>query len=232
MRKEVLAGESLRDMAMEMADEVAEDLAVRFTEEKGHPEEWDFPALGDAVFSQFGFRLEIPEGEVQGLTRETLAARIGEGARSAYRKKEEEYGEDPMRYLERMFLLSTIDAQWKDHLLSMDHLKEGIGLRGYAQKDPLKEYQREGFDMFADLVFRMKEESLKRLFHVKVQREEEPARMARAMPSAARRVNLSRGDISRAGVTTQRHSSKKVGRNEPCPCGSGKKYKKCCGMGA
>jgi preprotein translocase subunit SecA len=232
MRKEVLAGESLRDMAMEMADEVAEDLAVRFTEEKGHPEEWDFPALGDAVFSQFGFRLEIPEGEVQGLTRETLAARIGEGARSAYRKKEEEYGEDPMRYLERMFLLSTIDAQWKDHLLSMDHLKEGIGLRGYAQKDPLKEYQREGFDMFADLVFRMKEESLKRLFHVKVQREEEPARMTRAMPSAARRVNLSRGDISRAGVTTQRHSSKKVGRNEPCPCGSGKKYKKCCGMGA
>jgi preprotein translocase subunit SecA len=232
MRKEVLSGESLRDTAMEMADEVAEDLAVRFTEEKGHPEEWDFPALRDAVFSQFGFRLEIPEGEVQGLTRETLAARIGEGARSAYRKKEEEYGEDAMRYLERMFLLSTIDALWKDHLLSMDHLKEGIGLRGYAQKDPLKEYQREGFDMFADLVFRMKEESLRRLFHVKVQREEEPARIARTTPSAARRVNLSRGDISRAGVTTQRHSSKKVGRNEPCPCGSGKKYKKCCGMGA
>jgi preprotein translocase subunit SecA len=232
MRKEVLAGESLRDTAMEMADEVAEDLAVRFAEEKGHPEEWDFQALRDAAFSQFGFRLEIPEGEVQGLTRETLATRIGEGARSAYRKKEEEYGEDAMRYLERMFLLSTIDALWKDHLLSMDHLKEGIGLRGYAQKDPLKEYQREGFDMFADLVFRMKEESLKRLFHVKVQREEEPAQIARTTPSAARRVNLSRGDISRAGVTTQRHSSKKVGRNEPCPCGSGKKYKKCCGMGA
>jgi preprotein translocase subunit SecA len=232
MRKEVLSGESLRDTAMEMTDEVSEDLAVRFTEEKGHPEEWDFPALRDAVFSQFGFRLEIPEGEVQGLTRETLADRIGEGARSAYRKKEEEYGEDAMRYLERMFLLSTIDALWKDHLLSMDHLKEGIGLRGYAQKDPLKEYQREGFDMFADLVFRMKEESLRRLFHVKVQREEEPARIARTTPSATRRVNLSRGDISRAGVTTQRHSSKKVGRNEPCPCGSGKKYKKCCGMGA
>jgi len=232
MRKEVLSGGSLRDTAMEMTDEVAEDLVVRITEEKGHPEEWDLQALRDAVFSQFGFRLEIPEDEVQGLTRETLAARIGEGARSAYRKKEEEYGEDAMRYLERMFLLSTIDALWKDHLLSMDHLKEGIGLRGYAQKDPLKEYQREGFDMFADLVFRMKEESLKRLFHVKVQREEEPARMARATPPAARRVNLSRGDISRAGVTTQRHSSRKVGRNEPCPCGSGKKYKKCCGMGA
>ncbi|UCD48358.1 MAG: preprotein translocase subunit SecA [Deltaproteobacteria bacterium] len=231
MRKEVLSGESLRDTAMEMAAEIAEELAERFAEEKVHPEEWDLTALRDAVFTQFGARLAIPEEDVQGLTREKLAARIEEEARSAYRKKEEEYGEDAMRYLERMFLLSTIDALWKDHLLSMDHLKEGIGLRGYAQKDPLKEYQREGFDMFADLVFRIKEESLKRLFHVKVQREE-PARAARQTPPPARRVNLSRGDISRAGVTTQRHASKKVGRNDPCPCGSGKKYKKCCGMGA
>jgi preprotein translocase subunit SecA len=231
MRKDVLSGESLRDTLMEMAGEAAEDLALRFSEEKVHPEEWDLLALRDAVFSQFGFRLEIPEGDVQGLTREALAVRIEEEARSAYRRKEEEYGEEAMRYLERMFLLSTIDALWKDHLLSMDHLKEGIGLRGYAQKDPLKEYQREGFDMFSDLVFRIKEESLKRLFHVKVQREEEPRKIARTMPAPARRVNLSRGDISRAGVTTQRHVSRKVGRNEPCPCGSGKKYKKCCGMG-
>jgi len=231
MREDVLSGESLRDTVMEMAGEAAEDIALRFSEEKVHPEEWDLLALRDAVFSQFGFRLEIPEGDVQGLTRETLAVRIEEEARSAYRRKEEEYGEEAMRYLERMFLLSTIDALWKDHLLSMDHLKEGIGLRGYAQKDPLKEYQREGFDMFSDLVFRIKEESLKRLFHVKVQREEEPRKIARTMPAPARRVNLSRGDISRAGVTTQRHVSRKVGRNEPCPCGSGKKYKKCCGMG-
>jgi preprotein translocase subunit SecA len=231
MRKDVLSGESMRDMAMEMVGEVSEDLAGRFTQEKVHPEEWDLSALRDAVFSQFGFRWEIPEGEVQELTRMRLEARIEEGARTAYRKKEEEYGEEAMRYLERMFLLSTIDALWKDHLLSMDHLKEGIGLRGYAQKDPLKEYQREGFDMFSDLVFRIKEESLKRLFHVKVQREEEPRKIARTMPAPARRVNLSRGDISRAGVTTQRHVSRKVGRNEPCPCGSGKKYKKCCGMG-
>ena len=231
MREDVLSGESLRDTVMEMAGEAAENIALRFSEEKVHPEEWDLLALRDAVFSQFGFRLEIPEGDVQGLTRETLAVRIEEEARSAYRRKEEEYGEEAMRYLERMFLLSTIDALWKDHLLSMDHLKEGIGLRGYAQKDPLKEYQREGFDMFSDLVFRIKEESLKRLFHVKVQREEEPRKIARTMPAPARRVNLSRGDISRAGVTTQRHVSRKVGRNEPCPCGSGKKYKKCCGMG-
>jgi preprotein translocase subunit SecA len=231
MRRDVFSGESMRDVVMEMAGEVAEDHVERFTEEKTHPEEWDLAGLRDAVFAQFGYRLEIPESEVQGLVREKLADRIVEEARSAYRKKEEEYGEDAMRYLERMFLLSTIDALWKDHLLSMDHLKEGIGLRGYGQKDPLKEYQREGFDMFADMVFRIKAESLKRLFHVKVQREEEPRKVARPAPAPTRRINLSRGDISRAGVTTQRHSSKKVGRNDPCPCGSGKKYKKCCGMG-
>src|SRR4030067_3326277 len=97
-----------------------------------------------------------------------------------------------------MFLLSTSEALWKDHLLSMDHLKEGIGLRGYAQKAPLKEYQREGFDMFSDLVFRIKEESLKRLFHVKVQREEE-GKAAALPPIAPRRVNLSHGHLSRAG---------------------------------
>jgi preprotein translocase subunit SecA len=231
MREDVLSGEDLRDMVMEMAGEVAEELVGRFSDAKEYPEQWELSALGDATYAQFGFRPDIPKEEVPGLQQEGLAGRIREGAISAYGRKEKEYGADAMRYLERMFLLSTIDAQWKDHLLSMDHLKEGIGLRGYAQKDPLKEYQREGFDMFSDLVFRIKEESLKRLFHVKVQREEE-GKAAALPPIAPRRVNLSHGDLSRAGQTTQRHAKKKVGRNDPCPCGSGKKYKKCCGMEA
>jgi len=229
MRSDVLAGENLREMVMEMSGEVAEELAGRFSDAKEYPEQWELSGLDDASYLQFGFRPCIPAEEVAKLTQESLSERIREGAVAAYERKEGEYGADAMRYLERMFLLSTIDAQWKDHLLSMDHLKEGIGLRGYAQKDPLKEYQREGFDMFSELVHRIKEESLKRLFHVKVQREEE--RSAAAPASAPRRVNLSRGDISRAGETTQRHTKIKVGRNDPCPCGSGKKYKKCCGAG-
>jgi preprotein translocase subunit SecA len=229
LREEVLAGDDLRDMVMEMAGEAAEDLARRYSDEKVYPEQWDLAALRDATYAQFGYRLDLPEAEVPKLTPESLAALVGEGAESAYARKEQEYGADAMRYLERMFLLSTIDALWKDHLLSMDHLKEGIGLRGYAQKDPLKEYQREGFDMFSDLVFRIKEESLKRLFHVKVHREEE-GKAAAPPPIAPRRVDLSGGDLSRAGQTTQRHVKKKVGRNDPCPCGSGKKYKKCCGQ--
>ncbi len=233
MRRDVLGSEDLREMVLEFAGEVAEDLAGRFADEQTHPEEWDVEALSTAVYAQFGFRPEIPEAERAKLTPSDLADRVRTGAEAFYAKKEAEYGADAIRYLERMFLLSTVDALWKDHLLSMDHLKEGIGLRGYAQKDPLKEYQREGFDLFADLISRIKEESLKRLFHVKVQREEEGAEM-KERPAAPRpaRVVLSRGDIKSAGKTTQKRQGVKIGRNDPCPCGSGKKYKKCCGATA
>jgi len=233
MRREILGSEDLREMVLDFAGEVAEDLAGRFSDETTHPEEWDFEALSTAVYAQFGFRPEIPETERAKLTPSDLADRVRTGAEVFYAKKEADYGADAIRYLERMFLLSTVDALWKDHLLSMDHLKEGIGLRGYAQKDPLKEYQREGFDLFSDLISRIKEESLKRLFHVKVQREEEGAEMKErvAAPRPAR-VTLSRGDIKSAGKTTQKRQGVKIGRNDPCPCGSGKKYKKCCGVNA
>jgi preprotein translocase subunit SecA len=233
MRREILGSEDLREMVLDFAGEVAEDLAGSFSDVKSVPEEWDFGALSTAVYAQFGFRLEIPEEERAGLSPSALSDRVRAGAEAHYAKKEADYGADAIRYLERMFLLSTVDALWKDHLLSMDHLKEGIGLRGYAQKDPLKEYQREGFDLFSDLISRIKEESLKRLFHVKVQREEEGAEL-KERPAAPRpaRVTLSRGDIKSAGKTTQKREGVKIGRNDPCPCGSGKKYKKCCGLSA
>ncbi len=233
MRREILGSADLREMVLDFAGEVSEDLAGRFSDEKTVPEEWDFGALSTAVYAQFGFRPEIPEGERVKLSPSELADRIRRGAEAFYAKKEADYGSDAIRYLERMFLLSTVDTLWKDHLLSMDHLKEGIGLRGYAQKDPLKEYQREGFDLFSDLISRIKEESLKRLFHVKVQREEGEADM-KERPVAPRpaRVTFSRGDIKSAGKTTQKREGAKIGRNDPCPCGSGKKYKKCCGQSA
>ncbi|MBP2668182.1 MAG: preprotein translocase, SecA subunit [Deltaproteobacteria bacterium] len=233
MRRELFQSENLRDLVFEFAGELADELAGRFSGEKTHPEEWDLEGLSTAVHAQFGFRPELPDPAAAKIAPSDLASRIREGAEAFYAQKEAEYGDDAMRYLERMFLLSTVDALWKDHLLSMDHLKEGIGLRGYAQKDPLKEYQREGFDLFSDLVYRIKEESLRRLFLVKVQREEEraslPSREAARRPG---RVSLNRGDIKSAGQTTQKRTGSKVGRNDPCPCGSGKKYKKCCGQGA
>jgi preprotein translocase subunit SecA len=238
MRKDALAGESIREMVMELVAEVAEELAHRFADEKQYPGDWDLEALRDAVFGQFGFRPDIPEETLPGMTPALLADRIREEAGAAYAGKEAEFGEEPMRYLERMFLLSTTDTLWKDHLLSMDHLKDGIGLRGYAQKDPLKEYQREGFEMFSDLVVRIKEESLKRLFHVRLQREEDAERaIARPAPSAPGRMAYSHGSAAAAaggpsGAPRKGEGKKKVGRNDPCPCGSGKKYKKCCGTGA
>ena len=234
MRREILGSENHREMVIEFVGELSEELAERFSDEKTHPEEWDFEGFSTAVYAQFGFRPEIPEAERASLKPSDLQDRVRTGAEAFYAKKEAEYGTDAIRYLERMFLLSTVDTLWKDHLLSMDYLKEGIGLRGYAQKDPLKEYQREGFDLFADLISRIKEESLKRLFHVKVQREEEGAEMKEraAAPRPAARVTLSRGDIKSAGKTTQKREGVKIGRNDPCPCGSGKKYKKCCGVSA
>ena len=232
MRREVLGSENLRDMAMEFTDELSENIAATISEEKTHPEEWDYEGLRNTVAAQFGFLLEIPEEERASLTQETLEEGIREGAKEFYKQKEQDYGEDIMRYFEKMFLLSTVDALWKDHLLSMDHLKEGIGLRGYGQKDPLKEYQREGFDMFSDMAARVKEEAIKRLYTVKVQKEEGEGAVVPAQPLGPRRISLSRGDIKRAGETTQKRQGVKVGRNDPCPCGSGKKHKKCCGREA
>ncbi|MCL2102707.1 MAG: preprotein translocase subunit SecA [Syntrophorhabdaceae bacterium] len=231
MRREVLGSEDLQEMAMEFTEELSENLVAMVADEKAHPEEWDYEGLRHAVAAQFGFRLEIPEEERASLNREMLEERVLEGAKEFYKRKEQEYGEEVMRHFEKMFILSTVDALWKDHLLSMDHLKEGIGLRGYGQKDPLKEYQREGFDLFADMADRVKAEAIKRLYTVKIQMEGETAVLP-SRNSTPRRVSFSRGDIKSAGETTQRRQGAKIGRNDPCPCGSGKKHKKCCGREA
>jgi preprotein translocase subunit SecA len=130
-----------------------------------------------------------------------------------------------MRYLEKVIMLQVIDTQWKDHLLGMDHLKEGIGLRGYGQKDPLVEYKKEAFDVFAEMTSRISTEVVSRLFKIQVQQKE----TIKKEPQKQMRVNYNRGEGS-AAQTVRRE--KKIGRNDPCPCGSGKKYKKCCGVNA
>ena len=131
-----------------------------------------------------------------------------------------------MDYLMRVIMLQSIDTQWKENLLAMDHLKEGIGLRGYGQKDPVREYQKEGYDMFMDMISRIKEDSVEKLCLVQIRREEEVERI-----EEKQRQNyiMSRGEDTPASATVRRETAK-VGRNDPCPCGSGKKYKKCCGQ--
>ncbi|HXW69574.1 MAG TPA: SEC-C metal-binding domain-containing protein, partial [Dissulfurispiraceae bacterium] len=133
-------------------------------------------------------------------------------------------GAEVLRYMEKVLLLQVIDTQWKDHLLGIDHIKEGIGLRGYAQKDPLVEYKKEAFELFSDMSARITNEVLMRLFRIQVRPERETE--IRDLPRQQRLVyNRGAGDEPRQPV----HKERKIGRNDPCPCGSGKKYKKCCG---
>ncbi|RMG59373.1 MAG: preprotein translocase subunit SecA [Deltaproteobacteria bacterium] len=224
LRKEIMASENLRDMVLDMAEEVVEELVDTYTDEKLYPEQWDLKGLSEYYRMVFGISPDLDPEKPEGLTRDELRESLLEKAVKTYEEREATFGEEIVRYLERVFILSTIDALWKDHLLAMDHLKEGIGLRGYGQMDPLKEYQREGFEMFSDLVYRIKEESLKKLYNVRIQTEEDVSSISLSGP---RRLVMNRGEGG--GTRTVRRKEKKVGRNDPCPCGSGKKYKKCCG---
>jgi preprotein translocase subunit SecA len=221
-RRMALTGEGVHDSVLEMFDEVAEQTVAVHADSEVPSSEWDFDDLNKAVAGVFGFDPGFePE---DGLTAEGLAADVAEEAREAYQAKFREYGQETMLYLERMVLLQIVDSLWKDHLLNMDHLKEGIGLRGYGQKDPLREYQREGFDMFADMVSRIKDETVSTLLRLQLAREEDVAELAQP-----EEVPLSFSGGEEAQPQPAQRQAKKVGRNDPCPCGSGKKYKKCCG---
>lgn len=146
-------------------------------------------------------------------------------------RKTEEVTPEIMQQLEKFIMLQAVDNQWKDHLLSMDHLKDGIGLRGYGQRDPLKEYQREGYEQFLEMSQRIKEETIRNLFLVRIASSDEVEELA---PQREQEIVLSRGGESSGESKTKpvRRQAEKIGRNTPCPCGSGKKYKKCCGKAA
>ena len=223
-RREALTGKSLKPSIEEMIRELSEKIAGTFADEKTLPEEWDWKGVREAVYSQFGFRLNTNRGTVDGLTRHGLAESIFESAMETYEGKETTFGAKGFRKVEQMIVLQVVDDLWKEHLLAMDQLKEGIGLRGYAQQDPLVVYKQEGFEMFMEMIERVKEETVKFLFRVQVARSDEMA--AKEKKRQDRLVYSHDGDGARQPV---RRSEKKVGRNQPCPCGSGKKYKKCCG---
>ncbi|MEA3427711.1 MAG: preprotein translocase subunit SecA [Thermodesulfobacteriota bacterium] len=225
-RREALTGKNLKISIFDMICEKAGDIAGGFADEKIFPEEWNINGLNEAVFKQFNFRLNgIDDDTLEGLTGEGLAELISDAAIKVYNKKESEIGEDSMRGLERVIMLQTVDNLWKDHLLSMDHLKEGIGLRGYAQQDPLVIYKKEGFDMFQDMISRIKEETVGVLFRVQIA---EPEKISDLRRREEQNLVFSSGDDTERKKPVVR-TKKKIGRNAPCPCGSGKKYKKCCG---
>jgi len=219
-RKEILKGENLTDRIMDMLEDVIDELLSIYCPEEKHIDDWDMKGLSDALYGVFSLAPDISTMNLDAL-REALLSEM----KRAYETREAEIGSEVMRYLEKVVMLQVIDTQWKDHLLGMDHLKEGIGLRGYGQKDPLVEYKKEAFDVFADMTSRISTEIIGRLFKIQVQKQEavikEPARQIK--------LNYNRGADSSAH--TARHG-RKIGRNDQCPCGSGKKYKKCCGINA
>ena len=229
-RRFILGGEDLRETIQDMIEDIAEDLVDRFTDPKVHFEDWDLQALAEGLWGQFGIRVNL-DGQ-DSPTPSSIKDKVVEVALQAYERKTQEISPDIMKQLEKFIMLQAVDNQWKDHLLSMDHLKDGIGLRGYGQRDPLKEYQREGYEMFLDMSQRIKEETVRNLFLVKIASGEE---LEEIVPQREQEMVLSRGDSASGGDSrpkTVRRQAEKVGRNDPCPCGSGKKYKKCCGKAA
>ena len=226
-RRQALDGKDLKETIQDIMFDKASEIAAAFADERALPEEWDFKGMDEAVFKQFNIRMDMPnEDTLDGLTEDGLAQFIYETVQSVYRDKEALIGEPEFRSLERFILLQTVDQLWKDHLLSMDHLKEGIGLRGYAQQNPLIVYKKEGFEMFQDTIERVKEETLSILFRIQ---PAEPESLSDLQKPKEQQLVFSGGESSSRKKKPVTRSTGKVGRNAPCPCGSGKKYKKCCG---
>ena len=228
-RLHILSDHDLQEEIHASTDEIVDGLLSLHCDEEQYEEAWDLDGLVDACQGQFSVNIrsddEGRDGALQDMGRDALRVHILEQVQNAYRQKEGAIGHDVLRQIEKIVMLRVIDAQWKDHLLSMDHLKEGIGLRGYGQKDPLVEYKREGFGMFANMMTRIKSEVLEHIFRVQVVKGEPPP-----MLQTPRGTSVHRGPQGSAlHAQTIRREGVKVGRNEPCPCGSGKKYKKCHG---
>jgi preprotein translocase subunit SecA len=280
LRRQLLEGVEQRELILEdYVGGILSGLLDEFAGEKVRPDQWDLKGLEQKIFDQFGLKLSEFDIKPVELSRHELGEEIFARLTAAYEAKEKILGAATMRYHERMVMLSVIDGLWKDHLLSMDHLKEGIGLRGYAQQDPLVAYKRESFDLFEAMMLKFQEDTVRFLFRMQIlgpdgQPVDVAPRPNRVVPKAPpvasaaqplvgdgvpREIGISTRQpsttidalekefhrkkerelavASRAGGSdtsqpTQRRTGEKVGRNDPCPCGSGKKYKKCHGAEA
>ena len=263
MRRKLLAGKDQRDHIMGLIGDLAGDAVESRCPERTHPDTWDMTGLRTDIANGFG--VNIDNLDLNGLDRQATADEITETLSKQYEEKEQLMGAERLRYSERMIMLQLLDAQWKDHLLSMDHLKEGITLRSYGQRDPLVEYKKESFQLFQDMMARFEEETLRFMFHLqpaasapeRARREaapvgvleikeearaSSPSRDVGTIEDFTRDVRRKKekelaharmaGAGDRQAAVKQVIRGKKVGRNAPCPCGSGKKHKKCCGRAA
>jgi len=283
LRKQLLEGLDQKELIIEdYVSGILSDLMDRYCAVKAHVDDWDIKALKDEIFTRFGVDILAEGVKPETLNRQELGDAIFERLKARYDAKEKLIGPDAMRYHERMIMLSVLDTQWKDHLRDMDHLKEGIGLRGYGQHDPLVEYKRESFDLFEAMMQRFQEEAVRYLYLMQILERPRgdagggvgprpdggpsdpsvnPSVLTPRSSGAGdgnghrppRAVSTSMDDLEEAFQRKKRRElesarmagsgdrqpiqqvvrgAAKVGRNDPCPCGSGKKYKKCCGANA
>ncbi len=268
IRRSALEGKDQRDYILGIAEDVARELVDTFCSRDQHPDQWNVTQFLAETHAQFGVDLKAAGADPATLSHDELANATVEAVIKRYEEKEKQFGADLMRWLERRIILDVVDSQWKDHLLSLDHLKEGIGLRGYGQKDPLVEFKKEAFILFEDMMARIDNETIRYLFHIQMQQGEQPPAQGAGQPTPPPQPVRPRADAAIASAAArasepqhlpsvareierrqQRHqrdlqyqtgpaqaeapkpvrAGAKVGRNEPCPCGSGKKYKKCHG---
>lgn len=227
-RREVLSSDTVKDVILNMMPDLVDVVVSEFVEDKVPSEDWDWQGISEKAMNTFGFPLEWDESAREDLNSEALTENLLNTVRERYEQREKELGEENMRHLERVILMQVVDTHWKEHLLNMDYLKEGIGLRGYGQKNPLDEYKKEGFEMFLDLIETVKQQTINTLFRIQLVQEDEVAQLEEEQRRKEQPMQMSHGKAGedRKPVTRE---GEKVGRNAPCPCGSGKKYKRCCG---
>ncbi|MBI5815039.1 MAG: preprotein translocase subunit SecA [Nitrospinae bacterium] len=239
-RRTILSGEGLFETILDMGRQVLDDDMAAHTPEAAQPEDWDFAGLKDALLRHFGTEITVDEGNnvtVAGqrfdfatVTFPPLHEALEKEVVTRMEARRTQMGDEGWMQIVKYITLNIVDNNWRDHLLNMDHLKEGIGLRGYASKNPLNEYKKEGMELFMEMIDRIREDSVAALCHVRVQTQEEARHEQRLVHRAERRrVIESHGQPEEHKQETVKRSAKKVGRNDPCPCGSGKKYKKCHG---
>jgi preprotein translocase subunit SecA len=238
-RNELMEAEEIGEVIAEMRQDIFDDVIDQFVPPGSIDEQWEILALENALEGEFGIPLPLNKwvSEDDQLNEETLRERIRAAVENHFAEKEGMTGSEVMRHFEKALMLNVLDQQWKDHLASMDYLRQGIGLRGYAQKQPMQEYKRESFEMFTDLLGRIKHEVIRILARVQVKAEEDvqavDAQRRQDTPMQYRHDSAGPAGTGKAveppETETYVRQGRKVGRNEPCPCGSGNKYKHCHG---
>jgi preprotein translocase subunit SecA len=234
IRRSALEGKDQKDYALGIAEDLARGLVDTFCPREEHPAKWNLAQFSGEVLGQFGIDLKAVglDPATSNLNHDQLGDALVEKVSQRYEEKEALFGPQMMRWLERRIILDIVDTQWKDHLLSLDHLKEGIGLRGYGQKDPLVEFKKEAFTLFEDMMGRIDGETIRYLFLIQPARPEEEAREIERRQRRQQQQLQYQAGPAQAEAPKPIRAGAKVGRNDPCPCGSGKKYKKCCGNAA